>query len=460
MPPRGPDASRFTALMINGGGNPSVNYQAHLAHLRELRALLLDGGVPSEKITLFSADGADPAPDSVSREAQPEADFWRLHGTPVEHALETPRVIVSSEIPGAELHAATKAGIAAWFDQAKPKLHGGDVLLLYVTDHGLSGGRDPLDNTILLWNKETLSVRELGAMIDGLDPGVRVVMLMSQCYSGGFASLSLARRAGPLVCGYFASTADRPAYGCFPENRGKEKAGHAFQFIRALAATRRMEDAQAAVLVGDDTPDVPIRSSDVYLEAALARAAKARGITLAALASEILPGPEATPGREVVQRIAASAGLPAPGKLAEVDALRASLPDLARRLDRSATAWHGALGDANTGNLGAFLADHPAWARSSTTRRSPRISPPRARSPRRSSPTSRRGPRAARAAAPRSCTSARRPPRPRRTAPRCASPPRSASARSSWTSRRAPTSRAARIPPSERGTRRSAPART
>ena len=240
-------------------------------------------------------------------------------------------MLQNSEIAGAELHAATKAGIAAWFDQAKVKLGAGDVLLLYVTDHGLSGGRDPLDNTILLWNKETLSVRELGGMIDGLDPGVRVVMLMSQCFSGGFAGLS--RSKGPAVCGYFASTADRPAYGCFPENRGKEKAGHAFQFIHALASTRRMEDAHAAVLAGDDTPDVPIRTSDVYLEAALARAAKARGITLDALVGEILPDPAATPEREVVQRIAASAGLPAPARLADVEGWGRELPELVRRLE-------------------------------------------------------------------------------------------------------------------------------
>ncbi len=461
--PRGPDASRFTALMINGGGSPTVNFQAHLTHLRELRALLLEGGIPSDRIALFSSDGADPAPDLVSREAQPEADFWRLHGTSVERRLETPRVLLDSKIPGAELRAATKAGIAAWFEGAKTRLGAGDVLLLYVTDHGLPGGRDPLASTILLWNKETLSVRELGAMIDGLDPGVRGrdahVAVLLRRLRGACPRAALGARG---VCGYYASTADRPAYGCFPENRGKEKAGHAFQFIHALAATRRLESAHAAVLVDDDTPDVPIRSSDVYLEDALARAARARGVTLGALADDLLSNAGATPEREVVQRIAASAGLPVPGKLADVEGYGKALPDLARRLEGSAKAWHAALGDANTGNLRDFVAEHPAWGPHLVEPSLGALDQPAARALTAAllaelAPWSRA---AARAAARRSSTSGASPRRARRTAPRCASPPRSGCGRSSSAPPGAPSSRAPPIPRSSTRTTRSAHART
>ena len=61
------------------------------------------------------------------------------------------------------------------------------------------------------------------------DPGVRVAAVMSQCFSGAFANLVRASagsdRPAGNVCGYFASTADRPAYGCYPENRGRENVG-------------------------------------------------------------------------------------------------------------------------------------------------------------------------------------------------------------------------------------------
>jgi hypothetical protein len=354
-------APRLHALLINGGSEPSVNFAAHLAHLRELRALLKDAGVPEGRITIFSSDGADPKPDLVSREDQPEADFWRLRGTPIEHDLEMPLVFRSSEIPGAALRRATKAGLAAWFAEAKAQLGAGDVLLLYVTDHGRKHDADPRDNTIVLWDRQELAVRELDALLAELDPAVRVVMLMSQCFSGAFADLA-EREKGPTVCGYFATTADRPAYGCFPENRGKEKAGHAYLFIRALAATRRMEGAHEAVLAGDDSPDVPLRSSDVLLARVIDQLARSRGKTVGALVEELVPDPRAIPEHAIVARIAASAGLDAPRSFAQVEAFTEELPDLTQAIEVSGRAWDKTLDDVNDTNLRAFVAQSPAWA--------------------------------------------------------------------------------------------------
>ena len=81
-------------------------------------------------------------------------------------------------------------------------------------------------------------------MLATLDPGVRVVALMSQCYSGGFAELANARSTGELpdgsTCGYFSSTADRPAYGCYPENRGRDNVGHSLPLHRGARRARRL----------------------------------------------------------------------------------------------------------------------------------------------------------------------------------------------------------------------------
>src|SRR5204863_50369 len=152
---------------------------------------------------------------------------------------------------------------------------------LYVTDHGQKNAEDSLNNSITLWGpKESLSVSELRELLRILRPGVRVVMLMSQCYSGAFAHLVAVEPDAPPtgnLCGYFSSTADRPAYGCYPENRGKENVGHSFHFIQALAIARRFPDAHLQVLVSDATPDVPLRTSDVYLEDLLRRKAAAGG---------------------------------------------------------------------------------------------------------------------------------------------------------------------------------------
>src|SRR5438477_114343 len=148
---------------------------------------------------------------------------------------------------------------------APARLRPGDTLLLYVTDHGSQNPRDPLDNRIVLWGRrESLSVRHLQSLLDGLDPGVRVVALMSQCFSGAFAHLSDGR-ARPAACGYFSSTADRPAYGCYPVVAGRERVGHSFESMEALGRNGRFADAHAAVLASDDTPDVPLRTSSVAL---------------------------------------------------------------------------------------------------------------------------------------------------------------------------------------------------
>src|SRR5207247_8270766 len=225
-----PDVSpvaHLHVLMVNGGGSKAQNYQSHFLHLRRLLELLARAGVPSDRITVFSADGSAPEADMAAREIEPEADFRLLHGTRLAAALRTQIVYANSEIPGVPLRAATRAGLTGWFKQARRRLRPGDTLLVYVTDHGSKNDKDTADNRIVLWGaQESISVTELAALTRQLDPGVRVVALMSQCFSGAFANLmSVRAREGQpsgAVCGYFSSTPDRPAYGCYPENRGKD----------------------------------------------------------------------------------------------------------------------------------------------------------------------------------------------------------------------------------------------
>src|SRR4029453_6465498 len=103
-----------------------------------------------------------------------------------------------------------------------------DTLLVFVTDHGTRNAEDPNNGSITLWD-QSLSVLEFRALLAPLHPGVRVVTIMSQCFSGAFAS-AMRPLEGSLptgdVCGLFASTADRPAYGCYPEGRDRDRIGH------------------------------------------------------------------------------------------------------------------------------------------------------------------------------------------------------------------------------------------
>ncbi len=364
-------AGRVEALLINGGGRPAVNYQSHLLHVRALVQVLRHAGVPDRRITILSGDGADPAADLALRDPQPEQDYWLVEGTRLGGAFRTPTTFESSAVPGFVLRPATKVEVQRWFAAAGLRLRGGDTLLLYVTDHGTKNAADTRDNRITLWGKgEGLSVSELREQLSRLDSGVRVVMLMSQCYSGSFAGLAW-RDAGGLpsgdVCGYFSTTPERPSYGCYPENKGLDNVGHSFDLLEELGASGSFRNAHLRVLQHDMTPDVPLRTSDVFVEELLRKKAKDQGKTYTAFVDGLLA--EAwkhrgswEPEIRLLDAIGARFGTFSPRALAEIEEQSARLSDVSGQLDTHGKAWKAALTDAAEANLERFLKKRPEWA--------------------------------------------------------------------------------------------------
>jgi thiol-disulfide isomerase/thioredoxin len=365
------DPARIEALLINGGGSPSGNYRSHLMHVRRLADILRRSGVPGRRITILSADGADPAADVALRELQPEEDFWLLTGTRLEEPFRTPVRHESSSVPGFALGAATRGEVHRWFATAGARLKPEDTLLLYVTDHGTKNAADLRDNRITLWGPgESLSVSELRALLAGLDRRVRVVMLMSQCYSGSFANLAW-RPGKPLppgnTCGYFSTTAERPAYGCYPEVRDQDDVGHSSDFLRALEESGRLADAHTRVLQRDATPDAPLRTSDVYLEELLGKQAARQGqgydsFVDALLADAWRDRAAWEPSIRLLDAVGRSFGMFSPRSLAEISGQAERLPEVSEQLATHAKAWKAALADATRANLDRFLTRKPAWA--------------------------------------------------------------------------------------------------
>jgi hypothetical protein len=109
------DPERVEALLINGGGTPSSNYQSHLMHVRMLVDVLRAAGVPDKRITILSGDGEDPTADVALRELQPEGGFWLLSGTRLEGPFRTPLEHESSRVAGFALRAATRVELDRWF---------------------------------------------------------------------------------------------------------------------------------------------------------------------------------------------------------------------------------------------------------------------------------------------------------------------------------------------------------
>jgi thiol-disulfide isomerase/thioredoxin len=357
-------------LVINGGATKEQNYQSHFLHVRKLLELLERAGVEKERIAIFDADGENPAADMAMREIQPEEDFWLLGGTRLESALATPIVYANTALPGFHAEPAIKPALEKWFKGARKRLGAGDTLLVYVTDHGTKGPRDTRDSKITLWGHDAaIAVSEVTRLLGTLDARVRVVTLMSQCYSGGFASLIdvHARNGVPRgdVCGYFSSTADRPAYGCYPENRGKDNVGHSFHFLDALERSGNLGDAHAEVLT-DRTPDVPsARPTSTWSASRPGRGGggEEREVLVDRLLHEAWrdKGTWETDIR-LLDRVAHVFGVFSPRSLAELDDQTKTLPDLSDQLRSTGRNWHAALDDLDAANLDRFLEARAGWS--------------------------------------------------------------------------------------------------
>jgi len=366
------EAEHTHALLINGGGNHRINYQSHLLHIRRIVQLLHEAGVPAGRISILSADGADPEADLATREMQAESEFWLLEGTRLERVLR-PRVrYTNSEVPGAVLHAATRENLRLWFERAAGSLGKGDTVLLYVTDHGTLNREDDRDNRITLWGEdESIGVAELGKLISLLQPSVRVVALMSQCFSGSFANLifgdSDSEMPRPNLGGFFSSTADRPAYGCYPENRDKYNVGHSFRFFDALDSGGDFSTAHTEVLVTDRTPDVPLRASDFYLESIIRAGAETLGMDFEGFVDQLLKKAWQDKGTweteiRLLDRIGESFGYFSPRYLSELTRHSEALTATGKRLEDYETAWRSAQQSLNQANLERFLDSRPDWS--------------------------------------------------------------------------------------------------
>lgn len=362
------DSSHIHAVLLNGGGRREINFQSHQHHLERLVGLLMAEGVQHQNIAVFSADGQDPAADLATREAPTSPDFWLLPASGAMRLLAPPTVYVDSHLPGFDVHPARKAELQEWFAKQGKRLGAGDTLLFYVTDHGEENKADLTNNTITLWN-ERLSVEELRQLLAQLDPSVRVVMLMSQCFSGSFSNAIGAPNEAPSgsVCGYFSSTADRYAYGCYAENRGKDGVGHSFQFFQALEPLGGFPEAHRRVLITDDTPDVPNTTTDYYLAQLLSRRATEKGLTFSEYVDVLLA--EAWQDRgaheadlRLLDSIGHTFGSFSPRSMGELQEQATVLPEFSERLSTYSSRWEEALEALRIENLERFRAAHPEWS--------------------------------------------------------------------------------------------------
>ena len=359
---RGP---QLHVLLLNGGDNPQSNYRSHVRHLEKMYALLRERGLDRDQISVFASDGEAPARDLAVSQVASEQHAWLLEGTFLDRSLRRPVRYENTWLEAPSVLPATREHLDSWFHGARSWLDSGDTLLIFVTDHG-QAGKTPKDTSISLWQKQSLSVEEFSTLLGRIPSGIRVVTAMSQCYSGAFAETALELRAGhPMgaICGYFSTTAKRRAYGCYSESNTDAEEGHAFTLLSALRRSGSLSMAHEQTLVLDQTPNVPLRSSDIYARRVVEQAAARRHLSFEemiwSLADSALT--RSSIDAQTLTRIAATFSFEFPTSKDALSAAKENLTTLHRSFENSAQIWETAMGEVTQATLDAFLAANPKW---------------------------------------------------------------------------------------------------
>jgi hypothetical protein len=190
-------------------------------------------------------------------------------------------------------------------------------LLFYFTGHG-NGGERPEDSIAETWGGAAFDARALAEELEDTGTSRRVRMVITSCYSGGFAELAF-RNAdvtlGPTDqdrCGFFSTAWDRESGGCDSDpDRGVHE-GFGVYFLSALAGQdREGRDARGRIdLDGDGA--ITLSEAMTYVRIA------SRAIDVPITTSERLLG-------AIAPREGASVAVSLPEEQAVIDALLGSL---------------------------------------------------------------------------------------------------------------------------------------
>ncbi len=279
-------------ITVGGGYTPQQNQASLEANVLFFQKILSEKHPQPLRHSVFFADGHDEQADlqvlsTVQPKSEPLRDLLsRLHrrGPPgfAPRSVEYRNHRVPN-IAGANTPRLIHQAISEVARDAKP----GDRLLIYVTAHGGEGPDDnPRNTTISCWNNESITREEFTLWLDELPDHVSVVLVMAQCYCGGFADTIFevpksrdAISSKPRI-GFFAQQHNLPAAGCRPDIEHDQE--FSSYFWGTIAGQSRngepltgadvngdskisFDEAFANAVIIGDTIDIPLKTSDVLL---------------------------------------------------------------------------------------------------------------------------------------------------------------------------------------------------
>ncbi len=278
-------------VTIGGGYSPAGNQASLEANVLFYQRILREKHPGPRVHDIFFADGMDPGHDL---QVEAESD------QPVRPAMELIAALHRRGGPAAKwirnrnheipdiAGAIDPELVRKAIERISQKAKDGDRLIVYVTAHGDEAEEDddPFNTSISCWNEKEIRMSELTEWLDKLPEQMPVVMVMAQCYCGGF-SQTLFEGADPengvakrTRVGFFAQQYDLPAAGCRPDIENDEE--YSSYFWGALIGQSRtgkpmpgcdadgngrvsFDEAHAQALIAARTVDISLKTSDVLV---------------------------------------------------------------------------------------------------------------------------------------------------------------------------------------------------
>ncbi|MCO6047396.1 C13 family peptidase [Aeoliella sp. ICT_H6.2] len=276
-------------LTIGGGYDPQGNQVSLERNVEFFRTLLSEQRTDKPSHDIYFADGEDQHRDLQFRDPQFSCSPARHIAMELFADIDDIDISYRNHTLGGVRDATSPRLIRNRLRELGRKMTADDRLLIYATAHGGSGeDKTPFDTSLYTWNHRSFRASEFADWLDSLPQSTPVVMVMVQCYAGGFShtifndadtSKGLARQ---LRAGFFAQVHNKPAAGCTPDVNEESYQEYSSFFWAAIAGHDRsgapiekvdyngdgktsFDEAHAYAVCESETVDVPVRTSDAFL---------------------------------------------------------------------------------------------------------------------------------------------------------------------------------------------------
>lgn len=293
-------------LTLGGGYGPTGNQVSLERNVIFQQRVLVEQRPDKPLHEIYFSDGKNQNPDLQFRDSNFEKNCPRarrlmceLLGDPTSMDL----LYRNHEIADINGAASTKL-IQGRINNLAERVKPGDRVIIYVTGHGnradmyeaysweegdeVAPEANLFDTSVYFWDHEAVTASEFSRWLNRMPKEVAVVLIMVQCYSGGFAHTIFHQADSDLGlaphnrCGFFSQVHDRAAAGCTPDVNETNYQEYSSFFWAALAGKSRtgepidsadyngdgvvsFAEAHTYAVLESDTIDIPTRTSEAFL---------------------------------------------------------------------------------------------------------------------------------------------------------------------------------------------------